>query len=188
MSNQTISPPERIVSSVADYYQEVQFAANVLDSGINDLIVLIYGEKIRLKNAASICEEPPMIQKAVCEIARIYNEKISLEATARKVKDTWSSQEWNTKVPFAIDPSKLKSHLIDMEKAAKIKERANPGVLVALDQGWVTMSEAVILSSEQSVVQEIACKVMWNGNTGTRRSNLNDALAKTKAILSTVDD
>ena len=184
MSNQTISPPERIVSSVADYYQEVQFAANVLDSGINDLIVLIYGEKINLGNAASISNEPPAIQKAVCEIARIHSEKISLSDTAREVKSRWSSQEWRAKTPFAIDDSKRAAHFADMEKAAEIKAQAMPEVLVVLDQGWVVMDAAVILSSQKQVVQEITCKLLWNGNTNGMRLSLDDALVRAREALS----
>ena len=54
MNSQAVIPPEKTISSVAKYYQEIQFAENVLESGIDDLIVLIYGEKINLGNAASI--------------------------------------------------------------------------------------------------------------------------------------
>ena len=183
MSNQAITPPERFIFSVANYYQEVQFAGKVLDSGINDLIVLINGEKIYLKNAASICCEPPAIQRAVCEIARIQNEKISLKDTATEVKDAWLSQEWNIKVPFALDHSTLKLHFIDMEKAATIKTQAVPDVLVALDKGWVGMDEAVILSSQQQVVQEFTCKLLWNGNINARQLNLENALAKAREFL-----
>ena len=183
MSNQATTPPERITSSVAQYYQEIQFAENVLDSGIADLIVLIYGEKIDLENVAGISNEPPAIQRAVCEIARIHNEEISLRDTASEIIRRWPSQERKSKTPFALDASELAGHFSDMEKAAKIKAHAMPEVLVVLDQGWVVMDEAVILSLQLQVVQEITCKMLWNGNTNGRRLSLDDALAKAREAL-----
>ena len=188
MNSQAVTPPDRIISSVAKYYQEIQFAENVLDLGIDDLIVLIYGEKIDLGNVASISNEPPAIQRAVCEIARIHNEKISLRDTAREVKSTWLSQEWRPETPFAIDDSKLAAHFADMEKAAKIKAQAMPEVLVVLDQGWVVMDAAVILSSQKQVVQEITCKLLWNGNTNGKRLSLDDALVRAREALSADDE
>ena len=188
MNSQADTPSERIISSVARYYQEIQFAKSVLESGIEDLIVLIYEEKIDLKNVASISTEPPVIQRAVCEIARIHNEKISLRATASEVWKTWSSQGWESKIPFFIDDSKLAAHFSDMEKAAKIKAQAVPDVLVVLDQGWVVMDAAVILSFEMPRVQEVTCKLLWNGNTSGRRLSLDDALVRAREALSDIDD
>lgn len=184
MNSQTITPPERIITSVAKYYQEIEFAQSVLESGIDDLIVLIYCEKINLENVAGISDEPPAIQRAVCEIARIHNEKISLRSTACEVTKTWSSQEWESKVPFLIDDSKLAEHFADMEKAAKIRAQAMPEVLVVLDQGWVVMDEAVILSFQRPDMQEITCKLLWNGNTNDRQLSLDDALVRAREALS----
>ena len=188
MNSQANIPPERIISSVARYYQEIQFAKNVLESGIDDLIVLMYGEKIDLENVASISSEPPAIQRAVCEIARIHNEKTSLRSTACEVKKTWSSQGWESQIPFFMDDSKLAAHFADMEKAAKIKAQAMPEVLVMLDQGWVVMDAAVNLSSQKQVVQEITCKLLWNGNTNGRRLSLDDALVRAREALSADDE
>ncbi len=187
MNSQANIPPERIISSVARYYQEIQFAKDVLESGIDELIVLVYGEKIDLENVASISGEPPAIQRAVCEIARIHDERISLRSTACEVKKTWSSQEWEPITPFFIDDSKLAAHFADMKKAAKIKAHAMPEVLVALDQGWVVMDAAVHLSLERRVVQEITCKKLWNGNTDGRQLGLDDALIGAREALSADD-
>ena len=188
MNGQVNLPPESLISSVAKYYQEIQFANNVLESGIDDLIVLICGEKIGLENVASISNEPPAIQRAVCEIARIHDAKTSLQDTAKMVKEVWSSQEWNPKIPFAIDDSRLAMHFANMDKAAKIKAQALPEVLVVLDQGWVVMDEAVILSLQRQVMQEITCKLLWNGNTNGRQLSLDDALARAREALLTDDE
>lgn len=188
MSDLAAAPPDRVTSSVAQYYQEIQFAESVLDSGIDDLIVLVYGEKIDLENAAGISNESPAIQRSVCEIARIHNEKISLRATASEVRKTWSSQGWESKIPFFIDDSKLAAHFSDMAKAAKIKAQAMPEVLVVLDQGWVVMDAAVILSFEMPRVQEVTCKLLWNGNTNGRRLSLDDALVRAREALSDIDE
>ena len=187
MSNQAATPPERVTSSVAQYYQEVQFAEKILNSGIDDLIVLIYGEKIDLENAASISNEPPAIQRAVCEVARIHNQEISLKGTAREVVSTWSSKERRPKSPFALDTSRLAEHFADMKKAAKIRAHAMPEVLVALDQGWVVMDAAVVLSLQMPVVQEITCKLLWNGNTNGRQVSLDNALARAREALDSDD-
>lgn len=184
MNSQAISSPERIITSVAKYYQEIQFAQSVLESGIDDLIVLIYGEKIDLENVAGISDEPPAIQKAVCEFARIHNARISLQDTANEVKESWSSQEWKPSETLAIDDSRLAMHYADMEKAAKVRAQALPEVLVVLDQGWVVMDEAVILSSQRPKMQEITCKLLWNGNTNGRQLSLDDALVRAREALS----
>lgn len=187
MNTQAVTPPEQIIFSVAKYYQEIQFAENVMKSGIDDLIVLIYGEKINLRNAASISNEPPAIQRAVCEIARIHSERILLRDTACEVINSWSSQERIPKIPFVIDDSKLAAHFADMEKAAEIRAHAMPEVLVVLDQGWVVMDAAVVLSQQMPVVQEITCKLLWNGNTSGRRLSLDDALVRAREALSVND-
>ena len=166
------------------YYQEIQFANSVLESGIDDLIVLIYGEHIDLENVASISCEPQAIQRAVCEIARIHDGRISLRSTASMVKETWSSQGWGYSTPFSIDDTKLAAHFADMAKAAEIKAHAMPEVLVVLDQGWVVMDAAVILSSQRQVMQEITCKLLWNGNTDGRQLSLDDALVRAREALS----
>lgn len=184
MTMQAITPPDRITSSVAQYYREIQFAQSVLDTGIDDLVVLIYSEKIDLENAAGISNEPPAIQRAVCEAARIHNEKISLPDTASEITNVWSSQEHKSKTPFALDASRLARHLSDLQKAAEIKAQAMPDVLVVLDQGWVVMDAAVILSSQPQVVQEITCKMLWNGNTNGRQLSLDDALVRAREVLS----
>ena len=123
MNTQAVTPPEQIIFSVAKYYQEIQFAENVMKSGIDDLIVLIYGEKINLGNAANISNEPPAIQRAVCEIARIQSEKISLRDTACEVINSWSSQERRGKIPLVIDDSKLAAHLQTWRKPQKLRRR-----------------------------------------------------------------
>ena len=87
------------------YYKQVEFAARIKQCGVPDLVPLVYNSgKVSLEDAASICDSPPEIQRAACDIVRFHEELFSLRDAVGAIDSAREANEWETLDPFSIQP------------------------------------------------------------------------------------
>lgn len=164
---------------VMRYYKQVEFAARIKQCGVPDLIALIYeSNKVSLSDAASICDSPPEMQRAACDIVRCNRELFSLRDSMGALDKARETKEWESLDPFPLDLATTPLFVQDYELAIQIKERAEPDLLVLLDRGWVVLQEILEVCDQHPVIQQEASKRMWIRNARHKTLILADAIAE----------
>ena len=161
-----MSTDYNIIGATA-YLKTILDADRIKQDGVADLIVLIANDKVKISDAAEICNESPLVQLAICDVVREYPLSGSMKDIASSIQELLQKSEGFFGV-LQINLNTAKLHHLDLKKAAKIKECGVPDLIAIIDQGWATLDEAVETCCECLETQREACRLVWSHNCTDR--------------------
>ena len=162
---------------VTAYLRRALDADKIKQFGVSDLMVLIASGRVRLTEAVGICDEPPLVQLAVCDVVRESSFNNSLRGIADLIQDHLIEGQ-NLFGSIYVNLSTARLHHQDLQKAAKVKEHGVPDLIVLLDKEWATLDEVAASCEEQLETQREACRLVWSHNQMERGAHNPKLLSK----------
>ena len=184
---------EMTVKNSIGYIQQTQDATDIKNCGVDELIVfLAYEKRARLRDAATICKEPPAIQRAACGLMKAFSNHISLNDVVLEIHRILSLPETEHQllIPDSIpyhssrDAKILALSVHDLNFARCIKKNGVPEIIIVLANlsKNVTLAEAAKICEEPPEVQRAACELWLLRNQRSQQIGLESCVGKVKNL------
>ncbi len=184
---------EATVRSYVGYIQQTQDAADIMNCGVDELVIFLATEdRARLRDAAEICKEPPAIQRAACGLMKAFSHHISLRDVVHEIHEVLklAGTERRLLHPDSLPYNSLRDvktvalSVHDLGLARSIKKNGVPEILIVLSDlsGNVTLAQAAKTCNESPEVQRAACELWLMQNRRSQKVGLESCVKDAKNI------